>query len=507
MSIFQYVAEHLDEDGCYTPTTLPDEENATISRALGSSDSAVYTMNMPANMEDASKLSKLLQLYSDEPLQPHREEIYHTVKTMCMAEYCDPLISVLDQEDINDVIYALARRFFYNAKDREPVKLAYVLLGVYGMQRIHNEDEEFWRDLVTMAHCEEFTFAFLYSCRIANFQPQKEIWELIGCTKGWGKIFAIIDCKCKDDAHRLWLLKHGIELDTEYPPISVKLLAETHLEAFLTSEHQSEIYKNAITIFNQYLLMLVEYPAEEIFTNFNLAPIHLHNLATKLLQLAKTEIQKIEDRLDILTMSISLRRLAEQQNMTQIDINQCQVLIAECDKIIYTADLATEVENNIFSEGQVNYAVCELAFETDIDIWPQLYAYWQEHLLETELLPILLSAADETRRQRIINDIERQLNVFDCKEDALLTPLHYLQDHPGYGERIICHALTGLYDWPRGAACAILESWDKKYINSNIRQALLIAHNLSHNELVTAHIESLLQDKKFSLKKFLQKEA
>ncbi len=67
------------------------KKNATISRALGSSDSAVYTMNMPANMEDASKLSKLLQLYSDEPLQPHREEIYHTVKTMCMAEYCDPL--------------------------------------------------------------------------------------------------------------------------------------------------------------------------------------------------------------------------------------------------------------------------------------------------------------------------------------------------------------------------------------------------------------------------------
>ena len=44
MSIFQYVAEHLDEDRGYTPTTLPDEENATISRALGK---AVILQSIP----------------------------------------------------------------------------------------------------------------------------------------------------------------------------------------------------------------------------------------------------------------------------------------------------------------------------------------------------------------------------------------------------------------------------------------------------------------------------
>lgn len=61
--------------------------------------------------------------------------------------------------------------------------------------------------MLRIAHCEEFTFAFLYSCRVTNFNPQNAIWELIRCTSGWGKVFSITDCHCRDEEDRLWLLQ------------------------------------------------------------------------------------------------------------------------------------------------------------------------------------------------------------------------------------------------------------------------------------------------------------
>ena len=69
---------------------------------------------------------------------------------------------------------------------------------------------------------------FLYSCRVTNFNPQNAIWELIRCTSGWGKVFSITDCHCRDEEERLWLLQNGPDIDVEYPPLSVNS-SEKHI--------------------------------------------------------------------------------------------------------------------------------------------------------------------------------------------------------------------------------------------------------------------------------------
>ncbi|MEF2911937.1 MAG: hypothetical protein U0O09_06965, partial [Phascolarctobacterium sp.] len=168
-TIYQYVNSHLDEHGRFTATNLCDDRYATIPRPLGSEDAFHYTMGNLPNPKSASVLLKLLQAYLNEPTTQQRSKLYNELKGMAFAEYCDPFIEALDQNDINSVAFDLARRFFYNADGREQVKFALLLFGMYGMEKICQQEPKLWQDLLRIAHCEDFTFAFLYSCRVTNF--------------------------------------------------------------------------------------------------------------------------------------------------------------------------------------------------------------------------------------------------------------------------------------------------------------------------------------------------
>ena len=192
-SLYDFIQQHIDEDGVFTERTLPDGNDLTNIVEPGHTDAIFYTSEMPSNDKDASTLLKDLQSYLAEPNMENYQTLYNHLRDMIMAEYADPFIAAFDSDDMTETTFALARRLFYNARHREPLKFAYLLFGLYGMQHIEKDDPELWHDLVTIAHCEEFTFAFLYSCRANNYISQHAVWELLGCTKGWGKVYAIID--------------------------------------------------------------------------------------------------------------------------------------------------------------------------------------------------------------------------------------------------------------------------------------------------------------------------
>ena len=189
--------------------------------------------------------------------------------------------------------------------------------------------------MLRIAHCEEFTFAFLYSCRITNFNPQNAIWELIRCTSGWGKVFSITDCHCRDEEERLWLLQNGPDIDVEYPPLSVKFIRETHLEEQLAHPLNYAQYKSAVIIVGNYLIMLNHFPAEVIEEQFNISDIHLNKLLTCLLAQAEAHVSKPEDVLDLISYVTALQQLCDEQNHRQLTLNQCHEQIAACEKIIY----------------------------------------------------------------------------------------------------------------------------------------------------------------------------
>lgn len=503
-TIYQYVINHLDENGIYTENTLCDDRFSTIFKPLGTEDAFYYTMNMQSNSRTASMLAKELREYIANPCQQSSTKLYKALKGVAFAEYCDPFVETFGTEDMNLTAYELARRFFYNAQNREQVKFAVLLFGLHGMEKIKAAEPQLWEDLLKLAHCEEFTFAFLYACRLTNFTPQQEVWQLICCTCGWGKVFAVIDCKCCTDEERLWLLENGIEINVEYPPLSVKFIKEIRLVQLLQQPLPYNLYKSAVVIIGNYLIFLNHFPIEMIEESFNIQDIDLYSMLCSLLQQAQKQAEKPEDILDMLSLATALRQLAEEQNLSQLTFNQCQLLIAECEKIAYAKDWKADILANLIKDGSINYQICDLAYEMDLDIWPLLYEYWLAHPKEINLLPYLLSYDGGGRSQIVLQQFENNLPLYTAEPDALLVPLRYLNTHPGMGENIICAALESIYDLPRGIACGILDDWGREFMTSVVKQSLIKARSLSNNDVVTARIDCLLQGRKFDISKFLK---
>ncbi|WP_405381522.1 hypothetical protein [Phascolarctobacterium sp.] len=505
-ALFAYVQKHIDEDGIFTEEDLPDYEEYPYHMRAGHSDAFYYTTDMPTSPEDAERLVKLLLDYMAEPIQPHRQELYNAVKHMSMAEYCDVMIDSLDKEAINESAYDLARRFFYNARHREPVKLALLLFGIYGMHRIYGEDQELWRDMVTMAHCEEFTFAFLYSCRMSNFINQKAVWELLGCTKGWGKVFCIIDCQCRNDAERLWLLKNGPDIDVEYPPLAVKLLQETRLEEYLQQPSIGfEEYKSAFAIIGNFLIMLLRYEPEALRENYNLETINIYTLVERLLHHASYHAVLPEDLLDVANIGATLRNMQDEERFFALSPNQFQELIAHCDKLVYSQDWRQEIDARLIENGRINYQLADFAYELEIDVWQRLFDFWQEHPEEINLMPYLLAYEGGERPERVLAAVLAKLPQLADEPLALVVPLHYLQNHPGEGEALICAGLNSINEMVRSCACDALEEWGAAYLTPMLRKAVIQAIHDSTEELLKVRLAAVLAGRKLDMEAILRK--
>ncbi len=499
-SLYHYIKNHIDENGFYTENLMPDSGEYPYLTEPGHTDAFYYTMDMPPAVDDAALLLKTLRAYLAEPLQAKRQRLYQTVKRMSFAEYCDPFVATFDHGDINSVALDLARRFFYNARHREPLKFALLLFGLYGMERLQQEEAELWRDIVTTAHCEEFTFSFLYACRVGGHTPQKAVWELLGCTRGWGKVFAILDCQCADDAQRLWLLKHGTYVDVEYPPLAVKLIQATKLAEFLRQPAiPFPIYKNTAAIVNNYLFMLLHYSPTNVRESYNMEDIDLYALLSGFLRHAQYLAMLPEDLLDITAAASSLRSMLEKSTLYCLSPNQCQELIACCDSLIYCRDWRSYITRYLINNDQVDYTLASFAYEIDLDVWPQLFDYWQRHPSEYRLFPYLLSYEGDARSERVLQLVTQYLPLYAADPQALLVPLRYLQTHPGEGEAIICAALESWHEAPRSFACDALEEWDAQELTPCIREGLRKAWQTSADELINSRAAALLQGQKLDL--------
>ncbi|MGM9561186.1 MAG: hypothetical protein ACI3WT_02935 [Phascolarctobacterium sp.] len=505
-SLYDYIKQHIDEDGVFTERTLPDGNDYVNIVEPGQTDAFYYTADMPSSTEDASILLKDLRAYLAEPNPSNHQKLYKHLKDMSMAEYADPFIASFDQDDMSENAFFLARRLLYNARHREPLKFALLLFGLYGMQHIEENDPELWRDLVTIAHCEEFTFAFLYSCRVTNYISQKAVWEILGCTKGWGKVFAIIDCQCPDADHRRWLLQNGPDIDVEYPPLSVKLIQATQLDKFLQQPViDYPCYKSAIAILGNYMMLLLHYKPDAVRENYNLTDIDLYSMLKNILHHALYLSVEAEDMLDMVTLATSLRNMQEDNTLYSLTPNQVNELIAACDKMVYSTNWEPIINSHLFEGDQVNYQLADLAYELELDIWQQLYDFWLTHPMEYTLLPYLLSYEGGTRSDRVLARLTEQLPLYANDLHSLVVPLHYLRSHPGKGEPILCAALCSIYELLRSCACDVLEAWGPEYLSTTVKEAIYAAMRSSTDDLVQARLTAILQGRKLDIEAFLQR--
>ena len=498
--IYAYIKENINEDEVFTSSVLPDDPNPSIPHPFGSEDSFFYTTEIPSDMKGASSVLKLLREYLAAPSVEKRVLLYRNLQRTVTVSICDPIVDAFTADDITDQTLELARQLFYNSTHREPVKFAYLLFGLYGMKSIYDNNKELWQDLLTVARCEEFTFHFLYACRITSFLPQKEIWQIIASTKGWGKVFAISEAICDDEAKALWLIKNAYDLNVEYHPLSLKVINSARLDEILKGEQlDHDAIKGAMAICNSYLVLLDRYPVNVIEESFNIGNFSTYELLHNLLRQAKAFADNPADVLDVVGLRIGLEALLQDDATYTLGQNNTHLLIAECESFIFSRDWTEEVKAKLIVDGQVDYDIADFAYELEIDIWDELFNFWCHNPNETKLFAYLLSYEGQDRSDLVMHSICANLRMFQESSDALLVPLNYLKNHTGEGESIIISGLTGMYDWPRGVATATLEAWDRSDITPAIREALMKALALSNNPVVTARIEALLKGEEFTM--------
>lgn len=504
--LYKYIIENLDpEEECFTKETLIDEPHPTVPHPLGAEDAFWLATNAPADEKGANLVFRLLKEYRQYPDHLHKERLYKELSDRPVIAISEVLCDKLQELEITEDLVALARSFFYNAEHRGPLKFAYMLLGLYGAEAIKKEDAELWEDMVSVAQCEEFTHFFLFSCNLTNYKPLKEIWRLIGCTKGWGRVFAIEAVACNDEAQELWLIEHGMEITVDYPPVALRILEVANLTKHLEEESISyRTFKGAADILNAFLVLLNQQSKGIIEESLNTALIKPVALLNNFIRHAKIYADKPENILKVLNLSYGLRNLLTNDNLCIISNNELELLIAKCDSITYARNWEAYIKEHLILKDGINYELCDFACELDMDIWRELFDFLCEHPHEYQAMPYLFSYNDKNYQQMMLHFVEHNLSLYSLEETALLVPLRYLAHHPGEGERIIAAALTSPYDWPRGIACSVLNDWGPEYISEPVRETLKAALRLSNNAVVTARIEALLQGKKFNIDEIIE---
>lgn len=501
MTLYQYITEHLDpEDQNYTEPTLPDEPFPTVPHPLGSEDAFWFASAQPPYVRGAEDVLKLLKEYIKYPDHVRKQKLYQYLADQPFIAILEPLSEKLANEDMTEVYYNLARSFFYNAKHRGPIKFAYLLLGIYGMDRIEEEDAVFYDDLVKVAQCEEFTYAFTFACEIGNCNANKAMWRIIGCTEGWGKVFAIEKATCTDEAQELWLIQHGMELSVDYPPLCRHIMEVSNVSRHLAEPEIAErTFLGAMVLVNAFLVTLDNCAETVLEETVNTAKLKPELLLQSLIRHAQVHADKPERILQVINLRMGIENLLENEQVVIIGYNEGQQLMADCDSIIYARDWQEYVADNLIKKDEINYELCDYACEIDMDIWSPLFDFFCEHPYEYKLLPYLFSYNDESYQQMTLHAVEHNLDLYQSEESALLVPLRYLAHNPGLGEQIIIAALHSMYDWPRGVACSVLNDWGLEYIDETYKQALREARDLSHNPVVTARIDALLSDRYFTM--------
>ena len=82
-SLYDFIQQHIDEDGFFTERTLPDGDEYANIVELGQTDAFFYTSDMPSSEKDASALLKDLQAYLANPGVSTYQALYKSLKNKC----------------------------------------------------------------------------------------------------------------------------------------------------------------------------------------------------------------------------------------------------------------------------------------------------------------------------------------------------------------------------------------------------------------------------------------
>lgn len=212
-SIYQHILNHiragepgLSEQG----ERLPDDEivqgDHQFSWAPGAFDGAFGHHVESTEAADASrKILESFRALTSKANDDHAESLYSLLKEHSALAYADPFLEAVVADDVLDLdrLHTIARWLATSAADREPIKCAIALLGVFQ----GGEDRDL---LLTLGRHEEFTLFAAVALKNSGGDDELSLWALACLVTGWGRI-QIIErlAETRDDQIKAWLLREG----------------------------------------------------------------------------------------------------------------------------------------------------------------------------------------------------------------------------------------------------------------------------------------------------------
>ncbi|MBQ8918890.1 MAG: hypothetical protein IJ056_02110 [Acidaminococcaceae bacterium] len=508
-SLFLYVIDHLNKDGHYDGSPLPD--NLMREYTYGAEDAAMFHPHADDKyMEEAKDIYLSLKQWMKQPTQQNKNRLYEKIYTTPQITVFFTLAAQLRGEKLNYDLLNLAQEWFYTAKDREAVKFAYLICGLIGMEQVRNSfSENLYDDLFTLARCEEFTIFLCLACQLSEIRPQKELWFLARHTEGWGKAITLLLLQYRTPAQRRWLLKKGLELRIFWPPLAPVVIKESRLADMLKAEEIPEdIYLAAANAIINYMIFLMpnQGPPDNPFENSLMMPVQiaLEPLLRDFLRHAKTHAVTPKNLLTIFAIKDRLEMLDAEKKGAALTANAAQLLIAQCDSLIFYKDWEPEIRTEMFDKnGELSSEIVDFAADLDIDIWPDIIRFYNEHPKDETALRYLMFAEAggdlkriDTRRHLFLDCAEAHLRKYYMEdEDLLINFAHYLKDYPGEGVPLLEAGLTSIYEHAIGMAALSVSAWPRDTVPVELKKAVIQAMQLNQNPFIDLVLKSIIDDR------------
>ena len=144
----------------------------------------------------------------------------------------------------------------------------------------------------------------------------------------------------------------------------------------------------------------------------------------------------------------------------------------------------------------------DFAADLDIDIWPDVIRYYNDHPKDhTALRYLMFTGAsfdlriDSKRRHLFLDCAESHLKQYKENEDLLVNFAHFLKDYPGEGEAFLEAGLTSIYEQAIGMAALSLSMWPREQIPLRLKKAVVTAMQLNHDPFIEQVLESIIDEK------------
>ena len=507
-SLFLYVVDHLDRKGNYDASPLPDDPMREYS--YGAEDAVLFHPEPDDNyMEEAKDIYLLLKEWQKHPTRKNKDLLYEKIRSTTLITVFFSLAAQLRTEKLDYNLLHLAQEWFYTAKDREALKFVYLICGLIGLNQVRRSfSEHLYNDLFTLARCEEFTIFLCMACQLSEIRPQKELWFLARHTEGWGKAITLLMLQYRTPTQRLWLLKKGLDIRIFWPPLAPVIIQESRLAEMLQQEEIPEdIYLAASHVLIMYLIFL--FPIQESpvnpFENSLMMPvrINLEPLLRDFLRHAEKYAVTPKHLLTIFVIKDRLEIMAAEKNGSCLTSNAAQLLIALCDGLIYCKDWEPEIRASLFDDqGRLNAEMVDFAADLDIDIWPDVIRFYNDHPKDLAALRYLMfaeSGSDEkrinTRRHLFLDCAESHLKQYRENEDLLINFAHYLKDYPGEGEALLEAGLTSIYEHAIGVAALSVSTWPRDTVPVKLKKAVIQAMQLNRNPFIDLVLKSIIDER------------